>query len=67
MYAYRSVSTRPCIPALPVREMADSELEVILADHRHRLFDAALDEWQRRDEADAEQIARHYNRLGGRG
>lgn len=51
----------------PVRDMADSELDLILSDPRHPLFDAALDEMLKRDEADGEEIARHYNRLGGRG
>jgi len=53
--------------ARPMAECSDSELDLILTDPRHPLFDAALDEMLRRDEEDGEEIARHYNRLGGRG
>lgn len=51
----------------PMADFADSELDVILANPRHPLFDAALNEWRARDEQAGEDIAAHFNRLGGRG
>lgn len=51
---------------IPVQRLADSELDLILADPHHPLFDMAVDEWNAREEQAGEDIAAHYNRLGGR-
>lgn len=53
--------------ARPMKELADSELDLILTDPRHPLFDAALDEMQRRDEDDGEWLSAQLNARGGRG